>query len=126
MDSSFLNSVLELYKDNKWKEILNLNEKSDNLNALKILWVWPSEENLYFIRKVLYEQNLDGIISLGCGCGLLEWIINKSTGPGKGSGRLTDPEPFKVNFENLKWRLYGFQEIKDSKDFIAVYVKCVK
>lgn len=80
MENIFLSTVLELYRDNKWKEILKLNEHSDNPNALKLLWVWPSEKNLNFIRTVLKEHDLDGIISVGCGCGLLEWIINKSTG----------------------------------------------
>lgn len=80
MENLFLNTVLDLYREDKWKEILDLNQLSDNPNALNLLWVWPSEENLNFIKTVLNEHNLGGIISVGCGCGLLEWIINKSTG----------------------------------------------
>ncbi|KAJ8923917.1 hypothetical protein NQ315_006693 [Exocentrus adspersus] len=193
MENVFLNSVLELYKENKWKEILKLNEQSDNPVALNLLWVWPSANNLNFIKTTLTSYNLDGIISIGCGCGLLEWIISESTGfqvvgyeinkdwwdskysnpkfiklnycetplektnlntdyalmfcyfnngpafseylniykgnlviiigPGKGNGRHTDPEPFKANFRDIKWKLHGYQEVKNSKDFIAVYVK---
>lgn len=44
-------------------------------------------------------------------------------GPGKDRGRHTDPQPFKANFGSVKWRLHGYQEVKDTKDFIAVYVK---
>lgn len=44
-------------------------------------------------------------------------------GPGKGKGRHTDPEPFKANFGDITWRLHAYQEVKNSKDFIAVYVK---
>ncbi|XP_018576582.1 uncharacterized protein LOC108915102 [Anoplophora glabripennis] len=193
MENLFLSTVLELYRENKWEEILKLNEHSDDPTALNLLWVWPSEKNLNFIKTVLNEYNLDGIVSIGCGCGLLEWIINKSTGfdvtgyeinkawweskysnpkfiklnyqeesleenclnsnyallfcyfnngpafleyintyegnvvfiigPGKGKGRHTDPEPFGANFGSFRWRLYGYQEVKNSKDFIAVYVK---
>lgn len=46
-------------------------------------------------------------------------------GPGKGKGRHTDPQPFSVNFEDARWKLDSFQEVKDSKDFIAVYKKYI-
>lgn len=44
-------------------------------------------------------------------------------GPGEGKGHHTDPEPFKTNFGTNNWKLYDYQEVKDSKDFIAVYIK---
>lgn len=44
-------------------------------------------------------------------------------GPGIGKGRHTDPEPFKANFGDVAWRLHAYQEVKSSKDFIAVYTK---
>lgn len=42
-------------------------------------------------------------------------------GPGEGRYTHTDPEPFKPNFETAEWILLDSQEIKDSKDHIAVY-----
>lgn len=80
MESEFLSKVLDLYEHNDWQKMLKLNEKSDNKNALKLLWVWPSMKNLEFIKNTIEENYCDGIISLGCGCGLLEWIIHESTG----------------------------------------------
>lgn len=80
MDNEFLETVLYHYKQNDWQNILKLNEHSDNQTALKLLWVWPSIENLDFVKKTIEYNNCHGIISLGCGCGLLEWIIQKSTG----------------------------------------------
>lgn len=79
MHENFVKEVLELYNKNDWKSIINLNKHSDNNEALKLLWVWPSEENLKFIKNVLEEYGVSGIISLGCGCGLLEWIIHSYT-----------------------------------------------
>ncbi|KAJ8978815.1 hypothetical protein NQ317_018905 [Molorchus minor] len=189
----FLDTVLKFHKEDRWKDILKLNEKSDKDCAIKILWVWPSEENLDFLRKICDERNIQGVISVGCGSGLLEWILSKSLGldvvgyeinkqwweskysvptfiklryhdqsvqenvldpryallfcyfnngpafleyidnykgntviiigPSRGAGRHTDPEPFKANFGGMKWRLYGYQEVKDTKDFIVVYVR---
>lgn len=44
-------------------------------------------------------------------------------GPGKGKGRHTDPQPFINSFGDIHWRLHSYQEVKDSNDFIAVYIR---
>lgn len=80
MDSEFLSKVINLHKLNDWQNILKLNEYSNNQYARKILWVWPSLPNLNFIKTAIEKNCCTGIISLGCGSGLLEWIIEQSTG----------------------------------------------
>lgn len=80
MENDFLKKIIDLYNRQDWKNILKLNEHSDNETALRILWVWPSIRNLEFIERTIKKHYCKGIISLGCGCGLLEWIIQKSTG----------------------------------------------
>lgn len=42
-------------------------------------------------------------------------------GPGQGRGTLTNPEPFAADFGTSEWVLIDHQEVKDTKDFIAVY-----
>lgn len=79
MCDNLLSDVLYFYKKNDWKSVLELNKESDSSDAQKLLWVWPSESNLAFIDKILNDYNISGIISLGCGCGLLEWIIQTYT-----------------------------------------------
>lgn len=79
-ENLLLLKVLELYKKNDWKSVIELNKDSDLNEAQKILWVWPDESNLKFINKVLNDHNISGVVSLGCGCGLLEWIIQTYTG----------------------------------------------
>lgn len=49
--------------------------------------------------------------------GRLVFII----GPGEGRHTHTDPDPFKPNFESSDWALVDSQEIRNSKDYIAVY-----
>lgn len=45
-------------------------------------------------------------------------------GPGKNSkGIHTDPKPFEVKFDCPEWHLTEYKEIRDTQDFIAVYVK---
>ncbi|XP_050296257.1 uncharacterized protein LOC126736089 [Anthonomus grandis grandis] len=188
----FLKEVLYQYQQKQYRKILNLNENSDNRIASKILWVWPSLKNLNFIKGELRRYGVKGVISIGCGCGLLEWIIQEHTGlpvigyeinrewweskysvppfinlryaddeiqpkfdpefammfcyfndgttfrnylqkysgkivliigPADGAGRHTAPEPFYPDFRTKNWRLISNQEVKDTKDFIAIYMK---
>lgn len=45
-----------------------------------ILWVQPTEEDLLFIEKIMKDENISLIVSVGCGTGLLEWLIINATG----------------------------------------------
>lgn len=44
-------------------------------------------------------------------------------GPHDGSGRHTDPQPYNVDFGDSKWEVVAHQEIKNTKDFIAIYLR---
>lgn len=79
-ENVLLDQVLDFYSRNDWKKVLRLNEKSECKEALKLLWAWPSEGNLQFLKGALEENGLKGVASVGCGCGLLEWIIQQFTG----------------------------------------------
>lgn len=46
-------------------------------------------------------------------------------GPDDGSGRHTDPQPFTADFGQPCWVLIRQQEIKNTKDFIAIYIRSV-
>lgn len=80
MENVFLDKVLDFHRRNNWRKVLLLNENSQDTRALKILWVWPSETNLKFLKRVSDRYCIEGLSSLGCGCGLLEWIIGQYTG----------------------------------------------
>lgn len=80
LEVDFLSTLLLLFKERKWREILHLNENSNSEIARNISWVWPSEKNLNFIQQALKKFNLKGVISIGCGCGLFEWLLQQSSG----------------------------------------------
>ncbi|RVE44316.1 hypothetical protein evm_011040 [Chilo suppressalis] len=194
MEEEFVNDVIMLYKEKKWKDIVE--KYHDHPQRNKLLWVFPGEVNLRFIEECLHQLGCDKILSIGCGSGLLEWIITQATGvpvsgvevdgawwhckyapptfvpliftpsklegdlisvlrasnntalmfcyfnnreafedylnyysgnvliiigPGEGKGVHTDPRPFGDVSEN--WKLYKSQEVRTSKDYIAVYHK---
>lgn len=103
---------------------------------------WDSKySNPQFIKLNYFSLPLDNN-SLNADCALLFCYFNNGPafreyvkffkgkvvfiiGPGKGKGRHTDPQPFLNSFEDIHLRLDSYQEVKDSKDFIAVYIRYI-
>uniref|UniRef100_A0A1B6DGN1 Methyltransferase domain-containing protein n=1 Tax=Clastoptera arizonana TaxID=38151 RepID=A0A1B6DGN1_9HEMI len=178
-----------------WCKILKTLEEVGQ-RCCEVLWIRPEQIDLEFIKNAVEVKGLKRIVSVGCGCGLLEWLLQAATGvhvigieidpnywnskyfnrtklkyipllfpqdegfnsalldknavllfcyfnnrkafnkyidkylgscviiigPGLDSGRHTDPQPFDVDFKK-DWTLVDSKEIRDSKDFIAVYVR---
>lgn len=72
--------VFDLYRQNKWKEIIELNNNENDFEKHRILWVWPNFDDLDWLKNVINKKNVSEIVSIGCGSGLLEWIIQKHLG----------------------------------------------
>ena len=61
-----------------WQGIVQLYE--NGFTDEKLLWFQPDSNGLNFLRKNLVELGVQGVSSIGCGSGLLEWLIYSSTG----------------------------------------------
>lgn len=72
------NEVIALYKEKNWKDIVE--KYHDHPDRSSLLWVYPTEENFEFLRQSLGDLKCDSILSVGCGSGLLEWMITEATG----------------------------------------------
>ncbi|XP_063987193.1 uncharacterized protein LOC135167676 [Diachasmimorpha longicaudata] len=77
-DHKVESQISSLWREGKWEDIINFG-KSWNYEAWRILWVWPSMNDLDWIKEIILEHQVQGIISVGCGTGLLEWIIQQCT-----------------------------------------------
>jgi len=55
-------------------------ERDDSFYDERYLWVRPSEDNLYFIKEQTVKAGCCQLVSIGCGSGLLEWLIHTATG----------------------------------------------
>jgi hypothetical protein len=69
----------------KWKCIIDLfnedaEEGNDTFYDQLYLWVRPSEDNLHFIKEHTVNAGCCQLVSIGCGSGLLEWLIQTATG----------------------------------------------
>lgn len=77
MEDVFIDKIVALYKANKWEEILEITEETTATFRTSLLWVWPSKQNLKFIEKLIRNNGLKGTISIGCGTGLFEWLLQQ-------------------------------------------------
>lgn len=56
-------------------KLFSVNEKS------KFLWAWPTNKSMFqWLKTILMKHQIAKILSVGCGSGLLEWLISKTTG----------------------------------------------
>lgn len=72
-----LRQITSLKNQKNWKALLRLSEDRE---AFKFLWAWPAEGDLLYLKGVLRRHQVVGVTSVGCGCGLLEWLIQEVCG----------------------------------------------
>lgn len=73
-------NILSLYNAQKWREIAALSCTANGLRTCRLSWVLPDISDLRWISDIVRDCNLSGIASVGCGCGLLEWLLQKCSG----------------------------------------------
>lgn len=78
MDNDIVTTAIQLYNNKNWRKITEKFYEHPKRN--KLLWVFPSEDNLTFLGECLKELRCDKVLSIGCGSGLLEWMITEATG----------------------------------------------
>lgn len=80
MFTSWDEQLQELVLQKRWKEIISLGATIPLEEKSRYLWAWPSEDSLIFLKNELKAAGVSRILSIGCGSGLLEWIIRESIG----------------------------------------------
>lgn len=66
-------------KDN-WHGVIEIGKQFNIQERSKFLWAWPTVDCLWWMKTLLNEHNIETILSIGCGSGLLEWLISRSIG----------------------------------------------
>lgn len=80
MASTLEDCLIALSDANDWHGVIECSSKFDFNEKTKFLWAWPSVECLNWLKDQLETNRIDGILSIGCGSGLLEWLISKTIG----------------------------------------------
>lgn len=66
--------------DGKWQELLDYRGELTLQERNRFLWAWPSLTDLTVLKWMLEDFRIETLLSVGCGSGLLEWILSKATG----------------------------------------------
>ncbi|KAK7866156.1 hypothetical protein R5R35_001384 [Gryllus longicercus] len=74
--------LLHHYAEGNWKNILEMLTGKYNTKFYNQLYLWiqPTEEDIQFIGQQVHKQGALVLASVGCGTGLLEWLIQCITG----------------------------------------------
>lgn len=77
-DNDIDKNILSLYNSQNWEDIVALSSTINGFSRLS--WVLPDISDLSWINNTVRKYNVSGIASIGCGCGLLEWLLQKYSG----------------------------------------------
>ncbi|KRF78662.1 uncharacterized protein [Drosophila virilis] len=58
-----------------WRKLLELGNTLERELKRKLLWVWPTALDLKNFNQILNELAIRNVLSIGCGSGLLEWLV---------------------------------------------------
>ena len=78
--SDFNNELDELVAAKDWRKILSLTGNYSQEVWCDRLWCFPTENCLNYLKSIFDGFNITNVLSIGCGSGLLEWIMNESVG----------------------------------------------
>jgi len=71
-------AVSAFHKRGDWRAVMDMYEGGFYDNSL--LWFRPSLAALDFLRSNFESLQIKGVISIGCGTGLFEWLLHSFTG----------------------------------------------
>ncbi|KMZ03403.1 uncharacterized protein LOC120284203 [Drosophila simulans] len=63
-----------------WRKLLALGDCLDQQLKRKLLWMWPTSVDLDYFNQLLAMHDIQRVLSIGCGSGLLEWLMTVSGG----------------------------------------------
>lgn len=71
--------LISLSSANDWCGVIEAGKDFSVEEKSKFLWAWPSVECFQWLKQLLNANHIEHILSIGCGSGLLEWLISKTT-----------------------------------------------
>lgn len=77
---SFQDEVREHVTKKEWRKVLRLSQKYDMAVTSELLWTFPTEYCLGYLKALWKSFNITNILSIGCGSGLLEFVLHESVG----------------------------------------------
>lgn len=79
---NFQNDVRECVKKSDWRQILRLSQTYGTDVTSEVLWTFPTDYCLTYQKAIWKSFGIVNVLSVGCGSGLLEFILHESMGTG--------------------------------------------
>lgn len=70
--------LVSLSSVNDWHGVIEAGKHFDVNEKSKFSWAWPNIECFEWLKTILERNHTKAILSIGCGSGLLEWLISKT------------------------------------------------
>ncbi|CRL05908.1 CLUMA_CG019089, isoform A [Clunio marinus] len=80
LKENFINDVREFVKKKNWRKILVSCKKYGINVTSETLWTFPSEYCVTYLKALWKSFNITNVLSIGCGTGLMEFILRESIG----------------------------------------------
>lgn len=80
LKENFECEVREYVKKRDWRKVLLLSQKYGMNVTCEFLWTFPTPACLEYQKALWKSFNITNILSVGCGSGLLEFVIKESIG----------------------------------------------
>lgn len=115
--------LLALSTVNDWHGIIEVGSQFPQAEKTRFLWAWPSIECLHWLKRCLTQNHIRCILSIGCGSGLLEWLIHKSTDVCV-TGLELDRSWWKSSYSPKKFVDLRFTDTELTSDFLKSCANC--
>lgn len=125
MSTSLEECLVSLSRANDWSGIIEAGKSFSVEEKSKFLWAWPTFRCLQWLRIILSENHIKQILSIGCGSGLLEWLISKATGI-KVIGLELDGSWWQSAYSPTKFIELKFTESPITSTFLANCTTCMQ
>lgn len=108
-----------------WRKVLALGSTLDQQLKRKILWIWPTETDLKHLQQILKDLNIQNVLSIGCGSGLLEWLV-AAVGDGAFNiyGLERDPNWWRSKYAVRSFIPLNYIEHADMKLDASFFIDC--
>lgn len=80
LKENFQNDIRECVTKKDWRKILQLSQTYGPEVTSEVLWTFPTEYCLKYQKAIWKSFNITKILSIGCGSGLLEFVLQEAIG----------------------------------------------
>lgn len=122
MTPSLEECLVNLSGVDDWHGVIEAGKNFSVEEKTKFLWAWPTVECFQWLSTILKNNRIDSILSIGCGSGLLEWLIKKTASINV-IGLELDKSWWKSAYSPKKFVELKFTESQITNDFLH---KCIE